>query len=119
MAKKKNNKAVEEIAKQEEVVVEAETNATDTSKKEEKKDKSNAKKDKKVVNKKKTTNEGSSLGKKARATVSELKKVTWPTFGQLVKNTGVVLAFVLLFVVLLLGVNALFGWLFELVTGLF
>lgn len=34
---------------------------------------------------------------------SELKKVTWPTFGTVIKNTGVVFLVVALFLVVLLG----------------
>jgi len=52
--------------------------------------------------------------KKTKETVSELKKVTWPTFGEVVKKTGIVIAFVLIFGLFLFGVNTLLGWL----TGL-
>ena len=73
----------------------------------------------KSSNKKKTNvnNEKRTLGQKTRATVSELKKVTWPTFGQTLKQTGVVIGFVLVFVAILLGLNSLFGWLFNLIVS--
>ena len=73
-------------------------------------------KSKKITNHKKEKKEG--LGKKAKAVVSELKKVTWPTFGELSKQTGIVLGFCLVFVVILLGLNSLFGWLFSLVSDI-
>lgn len=47
---------------------------------------------------------------------SELKKVHWPTFGQIMKATGIVLGIVVLFGVLLLGIWALLGWLHGLLV---
>ncbi len=70
------------------------------------------KQDKKKDKKKKEKKEG--LVKKTRGAVSELKKVTWPTFGEVVKKTGIVIAFVLLFGVFLYGVNYLLGGLVNL-----
>lgn len=87
--------------------------------KEQQKIKSDVKKDKKNAKGKKKANannpEKRTLAQKTKATVSELKKVTWPTFGQTVKQTGVVIGFVLIFIVILLGLNSLFGWLFNLI----
>ena len=37
--------------------------------------------------------------------ISELKKVTWPKFSTVVKQTGVVLAVVLFFAVIVTGIN--------------
>ena len=45
------------------------------------------------------------LGRKLKETFSELKRVTWPSFGKAVKATGVVLAIVLIFMILVTGVN--------------
>ena len=42
---------------------------------------------------------------------SELKKVTWPGFKQVVKQTGIVLVFVLVFAVVLFGFERLCSWL--------
>ena len=42
---------------------------------------------------------------------SELKKVSWPTFKTVVKNTGIVLLVVLFFGVLILGFDSLLSWL--------
>lgn len=74
--------------------------------KENKKDKKNKKKEKK----------SGGLGKKTKETMSELKKVTWPTFGEVAKKTGVVIAFVLIFGLFFYGVNALLGWLVTLLA---
>lgn len=66
-------------------------------------------KDKKKKDKKKEKKGG--LGKKTKETMSELKKVTWPSFGEVCKKTGIVIAFVLLFGLFIFGVNALLGYL--------
>lgn len=71
-------------------------------------------KDKKKEKKKK---EGSKIVKKTKETVSELKKVTWPSFGEVVKKTGIVIAFVVIFGLFLFGVNTLLGWLVGLLVG--
>lgn len=47
----------------------------------------------------------------------ELKKVTWPQFGKVVKQTSVVLGVVLLFLVVVTGFDALLGAVLKLVTG--
>ena len=54
------------------------------------------------------------LAKKTTETISELKKVTWPSFGKVVKQTAVVLGVVLFFTVVLFGIDRLFAWLFGL-----
>ena len=56
------------------------------------------------------------LVKKIKETTSELKKVTWPTAGTVVKKTGVVLTFVIVFGLVLFGIDRLLAWLFELLT---
>lgn len=47
-------------------------------------------------------------------TKAELKKVTWPTKEQLIHNTGIVLAFIIIFTVILslldFGFQELFAW---------
>ena len=67
-----------------------------------------AKKDKKPKEKK--------VGKKTRELTSELKKVTWPTFKDVAKKTGVVLVVVLVFAVVVFGIDALLGFLFDLLV---
>ena len=108
----------------EEVVIEeAETEKAETV--EEKKDAKDAKsdktaekskaeekkkqKDKNKKGKKKENKKG--LVKKTKETASELKKVTWPTFGDVVKKTGIVIAFVVIFGLLIFGVDTLLAFL--------
>ena len=56
------------------------------------------------------------LGKKTKEMTSELKKVTWPSFKDVVKKTGVVLAVVVIFAVVLFGIDTLLGFLFDLLV---
>ncbi len=54
-----------------------------------------------------------------KETFGELKKVSWPSFGTVVKQTGIVLSVVVIFLVTLMLFDALLGWLYEvLVKGL-
>ena len=71
-------------------------------------------KNKKIDNKtkaKKKEKKQSKIAKTTKETVSELKKVTWPTFGEVVKKTGIVIAFVVIFGLFIYGVNTLLAWL--------
>ena len=58
------------------------------------------------------------LGRKVKETTSELKKVSWPSFGQVCKRTGIVLGFVVLATAILFGIDRLLGWLYELLINL-
>ena len=51
------------------------------------------------------------LGRFFKQSWSELKKVSWPNFNTVVKNTGIVLAVVLFFLLVILGVDVLFTYL--------
>ena len=51
-----------------------------------------------------------------KETFSELKKVTWPSFATVVKQTSIVLAVVVIFLVVLMGFDALLGWLYDLMV---
>ena len=51
------------------------------------------------------------LGRFFKQSWSELKKVSWPNFQTVVKNTGIVLAVVLFFLLVILGVDVLFTYL--------
>lgn len=82
-----------------------------TDKNEQKKPDKNAK-DKK--NKKKQPKEKGKLKRKTKETLSELKKVTWPTFGEVCKRTGVVLVVVLIFAVVVFGIDYCLGLLVNL-----
>ena len=122
MAKKNKAKKKQEVTAFEEPAKEVPvaTEEVKTSSKVEEKAKSKNKdnKDKKVdkKGKKEKVKEKGKLARKARETTSELKKVTWPTFKDVVKRTGVVLAVVVIFAVILFGIDSLFGFLFELLT---
>lgn len=133
MAKKKNKRIVkapktEEIKPVEtevEVVepdventeVEANSGAkveTKKSTKEDKeKDKNASKKGKKT--KKSNENKSGGLGRKFKEVFSELKKVSWPSFKSVVKNTGVVIVVVLVFTVVLFGIDRGLAALYNLI----
>ncbi len=51
------------------------------------------------------------IAKSLKDTGNELKKVTWPSFKQVAKQTGIVLAFVLIFGVVIFGFERLCSWL--------
>jgi preprotein translocase subunit SecE len=75
-------------------------------KEKEKQQKLNAKKEKKP-----------GLFKKIKESWGELKKVTWPTFANVVKKTGVVILVVVLFTVVLFGIEYGLGSLYKLLLG--
>ena len=72
--------------------------------------------DKKKNDKKKPQKEKGKFKKKAKETMSEIKKVTWPSFGEVCKRTGVVLAVVLIFAVVIFGIDYGLGALMSLLT---
>ena len=57
------------------------------------------------------------LGRGIGNVFSELKKVHWPTFKQVMKATGIVLGIVILFGIILLGIWILFGLLHYLLVN--
>ncbi len=91
--------------------VKSDTKAKDS--KRNNKDVKGNKKDQKKKDKKEKKEKGG-IVRKTKETVSELKKVTWPTFGEVVKKTGIVVAFVVIFGLFLFGVNSLLGYLAKL-----
>ena len=54
---------------------------------------------------------------KVKEIFSELKKVDWPTFGKVVKQTGVVIAVVVIFLVIIFGFNTGLQELLKLMTN--
>ena len=56
------------------------------------------------------------MGKGIKEIVSELKKVSWPTFGKVMAETGIVLAVVVFFLLVILGFDSLLTWLFGLLV---
>ena len=93
------------------------------SKAEEKAEKANKKdakdnnKTKKTNDKKKDKKEKGKLKRKAKETSSELKKVSWPSFGEVCKKTGVVLVVVLVFAVVIFGIDYCLGLLVNLIRA--
>ena len=57
------------------------------------------------------------IGAKIKDIFSELKKVNWPTFGKVVKETGIVLAVVLVFLVVITAFDFGLEELLKLMTG--
>ena len=49
------------------------------------------------------------IAKFLRGTKSELKKIIWPTWKQIAKNTSIVIVFVIIFGLLIAGLDALFN----------
>ena len=68
----------------------------------------------KEKSKKKKDKKPSKVAKALKDTGNELKKVSWPKFKEVAKQTGIVLVFVLVCALVLLG----FDKLCELLTGL-
>lgn len=56
------------------------------------------------------------LKKTFKEVISELKKVTWPTFKAVMANTGIVFVVVLFFLLLVYGFDILLAWLFKLLV---
>ena len=58
------------------------------------------------------------MGRKIKEVFSELKKVTWPTFGKVMKATGTVILIVVLFLIVIPAVNYGLSELLQRITGL-
>lgn len=78
-----------------------------------------AKKEEKVSKDKKAKKEKkpSKVGRKIKETFSELKKVTWPKFPEVVKRTGIVLAVVVFFTIVLFAFDYILKFLFKLMNS--
>ena len=68
-------------------------------------------------NKNKKPNWFKRTGAKIKETFSELKRVTWPKFGTVVKTTGVVLVIVLAFLIIVSAVDLGLAELLKLLTN--
>ena len=55
---------------------------------------------------------------RTKETLSELKKVSWPTFGKTMKQTGMVISVVVIFMLVCLGFDSLLSWLLKLITNI-
>jgi len=80
--------------------------------KEEQKAEKIKRKEKAKANKKERT----SMFKRLRDVGGELKKVRWPSFGQTLKQTGVVLGLVLVFALVVFGIDQGLSQLYKLLT---
>ncbi len=58
------------------------------------------------------------MGRKLKEVFSEIKKVTWPSFGKVIKSTGVVIAVIVVFLIVLTGINYGLNSLLGLISGL-
>ena len=56
------------------------------------------------------------MGKGIKEIISELKKVNWPTFAKVMAETGIVLAVVVFFLLIILGIDLLLTQLFTLLV---
>ena len=68
-------------------------------------------------NKNKKPNWFKRVGAKIKETFSELKRVTWPKFGTVVKTTGVVLVITLAFLIIVTAVDRGLAELLKLLTN--
>lgn len=91
--------------------------AEEKAEKANKKDAKENNKTKKTNDKKKDKKEKGKLKRKAKETFSELKKVSWPSFGEVCKKTGVVLVVVLVFAVVIFGIDYCLGLLVNLIRA--
>ena len=71
----------------------------------------------KASKKKKAGKESAPKKSRIKETFGELKKVTWPSFGKAMKQTGMVLAIVLIFGVVVLGLDLLISFIINLLSS--
>lgn len=109
-------KAEEETALVKATETEKETKKAEKTKEDKKQDKNTKNNKKNVKNAKngKKVKEKGSLKRKTKETFAELKKVTWPSFADVCKKTGVVLVVVLIFAVIIFGIDTGLGALMRL-----
>lgn len=87
-------------------VVSEEVNTSKNTTKEKPNTKKPAKKEKKE----------NALVRGTKGTISELKKVTWPSFGKVVKTTGIVISVVIIFTVVLFALDRGLSFLYDLLV---
>lgn len=74
--------------------------------------------DAKVKPKNKKPNFFVRMGRKIKEVFSEIKKVSWPSFGKVVKQTGIVLGVVAIFMVVITLIDFGLGQLLALLTSI-
>lgn len=108
MGKAKKNKNLQKTvnnAENEVVEVVEENNVNENDVKVDAKENDQPKQSEKKNKKTKKAKKSEPKTNKVKETVSELKKVSWPTFAKVVKNTLLVLGIVLIFTVVLFGID--------------
>lgn len=113
----KNNLVEQKAEVLEETVEPAEAEVKENPVKAEKPEKAKKADKKQKDNKKKAKKPAESRPNKAKETVAELKKVSWPTFGKVVKNTLLVIFIVVLSTLVLFGIDYGLSWIYKLLTG--
>ena len=112
-----NNEEISQEVKVEEtqpISAENETVANEkveSSKEVKSKDKKADKTEKSKKQKKSKDKKQNKMAKRLKETSSELKKVTWPKFTTVLKQTGVVLLVTALFLLVVFGIDRLCSWL--------
>lgn len=110
----------QEVAEQEEAqpqLTEAQLKHQKRQEKLQQKKQARAKENKKDNKAKAKANDQKPKTNKGKEIVGELKKVTWPTFGKVVKNTLLVIGIVLLCTAALFVVDRLFSWIYQLLVN--
>ena len=74
--------------------------------------------DKKVQQKTKKDNFFKRMGRKLKEVFSEIKKVSWPSFDKVVKQTAIVVGVVLMFMVVITLMDLGLGALLQLLTNI-
>ena len=57
------------------------------------------------------------LGDAFRGYKSEFKKIVWPSWKTILKNTGIVVTFIIVLGLFIYGIDFLFSFLFKLIAG--
>ena len=113
----KNNLVEKNAEVLEEKVEPTEAEVKDNLVEVEKQDKAKKTDKKQKTNKKKAKKAAEPKSNKVKETVAELKKVSWPTFGKVVKNTLLVIFIVVLSTLVLFGIDYGLSWIYKLLTG--
>jgi preprotein translocase subunit SecE len=100
----KSNEVLTEVSKKD-IKKQAKANEQAKASKQSKQNKKKAKNDKPKRN-------------RVKETISELKKVSWPSFKQTCKQTGTVLVVVAVFMLVVLGIDSLLTWIISLIMNI-
>ena len=112
MAKKQDEAVVVEVVEPDQQ--EVETTKVEKSAKVEKETKNQNQTKKSSKKKEKGPNK---IVTKTKETISELKKVSWPSFKTVCKNTGIVISVVVIFTLVLFGIDRLLSFLYTLIPS--